>query len=312
MANDSNSSRKTGFFGKLRERLNRGKSWLSTDIGQLLGRRLDEDTLEELEDQLLLSDVGVEATQWVIDALRRRSTAGQTDAAAMLRDTVSELLGPLHGPLEIDSKTRPFVILVVGVNGAGKTTTIAKLTTRLLAEGHQPLLAAADTFRAAAVEQLQTWGQRLNVPVIAQAPGADPAAVVHDALEAARARDLDVVIADTAGRLHTATGLMDELAKIRRVIARFDETAPHETLLVLDASQGQNALTQAIEFHAKTGVTGLVLTKLDGTAKGGIALAIARRLPVPIRFISLGESADDFGEFSPQDYAAALTGAHPT
>ncbi len=306
MPTDSDSSRNAGFFAKLRERLNRGKSWLSADMGQLLGRGLDETTLEELEDELLLADVGVEATDWVIEALRKRS-GSQADARELLRDTIAELLNPLYEPLVIDQTVRPFVILVVGVNGAGKTTTIAKLATRLLDAGLHPMLAAGDTFRAAAVEQLQEWGKRLDVPVIAQAAGADPAAVVHDALEAARARDIDVVIADTAGRLHTSSGLMDELAKIRRVVSRFDANAPHETLLVLDASQGQNALAQASEFHARTGVTGIVLTKLDGTAKGGIALAIARRLPVPIRFISLGESAEDFGEFEPLQFANALT-----
>lgn len=308
VATDSNSSGNSGFFARLRERLNRGKSWLGPDIGALLGRRLDEETLDELEELLLLADVGVEATDWVIGALRKR-VGTNADARALLRDTIAELLKPLYAPLVIDGSAQPFVILVVGVNGAGKTTMIAKLATRLIEAGHRPLLAAGDTFRAAAVEQLQTWGRRLDVPVIAQAPGADPAAVVHDALEAARARHLDVVIADTAGRLHTASGLMDELAKIRRVASRFDAMAPHETLLVLDASQGQNALAQAIEFHTRTGVTGIVLTKLDGTAKGGIALALARRLPVPIRFLSLGEAAEDFGEFEPEQYAAALTGA---
>jgi fused signal recognition particle receptor len=306
---DSTSSRNSGFLAKLRERLNRGKSWLSSDLGSLLGRGLDEATLEELEEELLLADVGVEATEWVVEALRKRAGKGNGDARVALRDTIAELLAPLYEPLVIDANARPFVILVVGVNGAGKTTTIAKLATRLIKADLKLLLAAGDTFRAAAVEQLQHWGERLDVPVIAQAPGADPAAVVHDALEAARARNLDVVIADTAGRLHTASGLMDELAKIRRVVGRFDANAPHETLLVLDASQGQNALAQATEFHSRTGVTGIVLTKLDGTAKGGIALALARRLPVPIRFISLGESAEDFGEFEPVQFATALTGA---
>lgn len=274
----------------------------------MLGRGLDDDTLEALEEQLLLADAGVEATEWVVDTLRARSRSGDTDPQTLLRDTIAELLTPLHEPLVVEPAARPFVILVVGVNGAGKTTTIAKLANRLLSEGLRPLLAAGDTFRAAAVEQLSEWGTRLDIPVISQAPGADPAAVVHDALAAAQARNIDVVIADTAGRLHTAAGLMDELAKIRRVIQRFDESAPHETLLVLDASQGQNALAQATEFHARTGVSGLVLTKLDGTAKGGIALAIARQLPMPVRFISLGESADDFGEFDPQQFASALTG----
>ena len=307
MASESSPAHNPGFFARLRSRLNRGKSWLSSDIGTLLRRRLDDETLEELEEQLLLADVGVEATQWVIDNLRRRAGSGD-DAGRLLCDTITELLAPLREPLIVDPDAQPFVILVVGVNGAGKTTTIAKLAARLAREGRRPLLAAADTFRAAAVEQLQAWGARLDVPVIAQAPGADPAAVVHDALAAAKARGFDVVIADTAGRLHTATGLMDELAKIRRVIARFDTSAPHETLLVLDASQGQNALAQALEFHARAGVTGIVLTKLDGTAKGGIALAIARRLPLPVRFLSIGESMDDFDEFDPAAFAAALTG----
>jgi len=309
VASDSTPSQNPGFFARLRARLNRGKSWLGSDIGTLLRRRLDDDTLEELEEQLLLADVGVEATEWVIDNLRRRAGSGD-DAGHLLCETIGELLAPMHEPLVVDPQANPFVILVVGVNGAGKTTTIAKLAARLSREGRRPLLAAGDTFRAAAVEQLQVWGDRLGIPVIAQAPGADPAAVVHDALAAARARGFDVVIADTAGRLHTATGLMDELAKIRRVIGRFDAAAPHETLLVLDASQGQNALAQAIEFHARTAVTGIVLTKLDGTAKGGIALAIARRLPLPIRFLSIGESMDDFDEFEPAAFAAALTGVN--
>jgi fused signal recognition particle receptor len=308
VSTDSTAKRNSGFFAKLRERLNRGKSWLGADIGTLLSRGLDEEALEALTDELLLADVGVDATEWVIDSLRKRAGSSSDDARVLLRDTIAELLVPLHEPLEINPAARPFVILVVGVNGAGKTTTIAKLTRRLLDAGLTPLLAAGDTFRAAAVEQLKEWGARLDVPVIAQAPGADPAAVVHDALEAARARNVDVVIADTAGRLHTASGLMDELAKIRRVVGRFDPGAPHETLLVLDASQGQNALAQASEFHARTGITGIVLTKLDGTAKGGIALAIARQLPVPIRFLSLGESAEDFGEFDPTEFANVLTG----
>jgi fused signal recognition particle receptor len=200
------------------------------------------------------------------------------------------------------------VILVLGVNGTGKTTTVGKLAHRLKAAHHSVLLAAADTFRAAAVEQLQEWGRRAGVPVVAQAPGADPAAVVHDALQAARARDIDIVIADTAGRLHTASGLMDELEKIKRVVKRFDASAPHETLLVLDASQGQNALAQALKFHERLGVTGLAITKLDGTAKGGILLAIARQLRVPIRFVALGEGVDDLEEFRAPEFVRALIG----
>ena len=214
----------------------------------------------------------------------------------------------VEAPLVIDRSRKPFIILAIGVNGTGKTTTVGKLAHRLKASGHSVLLAAADTFRAAAVEQLQEWGRRTQVAVIAQAPGADPAAVVHDALVAARARNIDVVLADTAGRLHTAAGLMDELEKVRRIIARFDASAPHETLLVLDGSQGQNALAQARSFHERLKVTGLVITKLDGTAKGGILLAIARQLRVPIRFVAVGEGVDDLDDFKAADFVRALVG----
>lgn len=309
MATDTTAPPRSGFFAKLKERLNRGKSWITGEIGGILARKLDETTLEDLEEQLVLADVGIEATNWVIDDLRKRARGSSADANELLRETVCSLLGPLAQPLEIDATKRPFVILFVGVNGTGKTTSIGKLASRLRQRGLSVLLAAGDTFRAAAVEQLQAWGERAGVSVVAQASGADPAAVVHDALHAARARDIDVVIADTAGRLHTAAGLMDELQKVKRVIGRFDPTAPHEVMLVLDASQGQNALAQAREFHAKLGVTGLILTKLDGTAKGGIALAIARAVPVPIRFIAVGEGVNDFGEFDAEEFATALTGA---
>jgi len=309
VATDTTDSPRTGFFAKLRARLNRGTSWIKGEIGGILARKLDESTLEALEEQLLLADVGIDATSWVIEDLRKRARGSNADAGTLLRTTVTELLQPLARPLTIDAAKRPFVILVVGVNGTGKTTSIGKLASRLRQQGLSVLLAAGDTFRAAAVEQLQAWGERAGVTVVAQASGADPAAVVHDALQAARARDIDVVIADTAGRLHTASGLMDELQKVKRVIARFDPTAPHEIMLVLDASQGQNALAQAREFNAKLGVTGLTLTKLDGTAKGGIALAIARAVPVPIRFIAVGEAVDDFDEFDAGQFAAALTGA---
>lgn len=306
MAKDSVAS--AGFFTKLRNRLNRGKSWFAGEIGQLLGRKLDADTIESLEEQLILADVGIDATQWVIADMKRRAASASLLPRELLRDSVAGLLRPLAQPLEVACAQPPFVILVVGVNGTGKTTTIGKLARRLKQAGHSVLLAAGDTFRAAAVEQLEEWGRRSDMPVIAQHAGADPAAVVHDALAAARARKIDVVIADTAGRLHTASGLMAELAKIKRIAGRFDAAAPHEILLVLDASQGQNALAQAREFDAKLGVTGLVLTKLDGTAKGGIALAIAQSLAIPIRYIGIGEAIDDFDEFDADDFAAALTG----
>jgi fused signal recognition particle receptor len=218
------------------------------------------------------------------------------------------LLRTVEAPLVIKPAHTPFIVLAVGVNGTGKTTTVGKLAHRLKARGHTVLLAAADTFRAAAVEQLQEWGQRADVPVVAQDPGADPAAVVHDALVAARARGVDVVLADTAGRLHTAAGLMDELEKIKRVIQRFDATAPHEILLVLDASQGQNALAQALKFHERLKLTGVAITKLDGTAKGGILLAIARQLKVPIRLVAVGEGLTDLDDFRADEFVRALLG----
>jgi fused signal recognition particle receptor len=298
-----------GFFSKLKERLNRGTSWLKSDLLGLRSKPLDEETVEDLEARLLQADVGVEATEWLIAQMRARHKRNSTeDAAELLRQTAAELLKTVEAPLVIAPDKKPFVMLVLGVNGTGKTTTIGKLAAKLRAEGRSVMLAAGDTFRAAAVEQLKEWGQRANAPVIAQAPGADPAAVVHDALMAARARDIDVVIADTAGRLHTAAGLMDELEKIKRVIKRFDPMAPHETLLVLDGSQGQNALQQALKFHERMHVTGLAITKLDGTAKGGILLAIARRLAVPIRLVAVGEGIDDLDVFRAEEFTRALVG----
>jgi fused signal recognition particle receptor len=311
MSADPSAAKSAGFLAKLKARLNRGTAWLAGDLLGLGNRRLDEATIEELETRLLTADVGVEATTWLLDEMRRDPRDGAASAAALLRSTALKLMQTVEAPLEIRSTAKPFVILAVGVNGTGKTTTVGKLAHRLRSAGHTVLLAAADTFRAAAVEQLEVWGERAAVPVVAQAPGADPAAVVHDALMAARARGIDVVIADTAGRLHTATGLMDELDKIKRVVARFDPTAPHETLLVLDASQGQNALAQALRFNERLNVTGVAITKLDGTAKGGILLAIARRLGVPIRFVALGEAVEDLEEFRAADFVRALVGDAP-
>jgi fused signal recognition particle receptor len=240
--------------------------------------------------------------------MARRPEFGDIALREILRDSIVELLAPLERPLVLDSAGGPNVVLVVGVNGTGKTTTIGKLAHRLRSEGRSVLLAAGDTFRAAAAEQLTRWAERAGCPIVAQTEGSDPAAVIHDALSAARARKIDVVLADTAGRLHTAGGLMDELDKIGRVVRRFDASAPHEVLLVLDATQGQNALAQAIEFQRRVGVTGLAITKLDGSAKGGIVLAIARRLNLPIRFIAVGENIEDFESFRAQAFAAALVG----
>jgi fused signal recognition particle receptor len=304
-------STRPGFLGRLRQRLNRGDSWLTRDLGELVGgRRIDAAILEELETRLLTADVGVEATARILGELRPRVARDElADAAALrraLREIVAAILAPCARPLVIERTHKPFVILVVGVNGSGKTTTIGKLARRCAAQGASVLLAAGDTFRAAAIEQLKVWAERAGAEFAAQLPGADPGAVVFDALEAARSRGCDVVLADTAGRLHSQSHLMEELKKVRRVIQRSDPSAPHEVLLVLDANQGQNALSQAREFHAAVGVTGLVLTKLDGTAKGGIVVAIAQQLGIPIRFIGVGESAEDFGEFDAAAFAAAL------
>ncbi|HZF28125.1 MAG TPA: signal recognition particle-docking protein FtsY [Gammaproteobacteria bacterium] len=305
---DAKTATSTGFFAKLKARINRGTAWLTGDLLGIAQRPLDEETVEELETRLLTADVGVDATTWLLDEMRARNRRSAAPAVELLRETAVGLMRTVEAPLTIDRTRKPFVILAVGVNGTGKTTTVGKLAQRLKSGGCSVLLAAADTFRAAAVEQLEEWGRRAGVPVVAQAPGADPAAVVHDALVAARARNVDVVLADTAGRLHTASGLMDELEKIKRIAARFDASAPHEILLVLDASQGQNALAQARKFHERLGVTGLAITKLDGTAKGGILLGIARELRVPIRFVAVGEGVEDIDEFRAEDYVRALIG----
>ncbi|HUN73801.1 MAG TPA: signal recognition particle-docking protein FtsY [Steroidobacteraceae bacterium] len=299
------------FFKRLRTRLNRGNSWLAFDLANLFrGRKIDDEILEELETRLLTADVGVEATAQILAGLHKRVARKElADVPALigaLRQAIAEILAPCAKPLVVDEERKPFVILVVGVNGSGKTTTIGKLAKRLNAEGAAIMLAAGDTFRAAAIEQLAIWADRTGSAFAAQQAGADPGAVVFDALQAARARGVDVLLADTAGRLHSQSHLMEELKKVKRVIQRVDPTAPHEVLLVLDANQGQNALAQATQFHEAIGVTGLVLTKLDGTAKGGIVIAIARKLGLPIRFIGIGEQAEDFGEFAADAFAAAL------
>jgi len=300
-----------GLFGRLRARLNSGGSLLTRDLAELLpGRKIDAELLDELETRLLMADVGMAATERILGELRRRVARhelGDLDALLdALRRAVVEILAPVARPLVIDRAHRPFVILVVGVNGSGKTTSIGKLARRLTDGGLKVLLAAGDTFRAAAVEQLEAWGERNGVPVIAQAAGADPAAVIFDAYAAARARDVDVLVADTAGRLQNQAHLMEELKKVRRVLGRQEPSAPHEVLLVLDASQGQNALAQARVFHAALGVTGIVLTKLDGTAKGGIVIAIAAELGIPLRYVGVGEAIGDFGEFDVEDFVTAL------
>ena len=316
MTNEADKPGVRGFFKRLRAKLNQGPAWLTTDIVELLpGRKIDAEILDELETRLITADVGVEASSRILEELRKRVARKElNDVDALLKalnEAMSQILQPVEQALVIDPAAKPFVILVVGINGAGKTTTIGKLSARLLAEGKSVMLAAGDTFRAAAREQLEVWAERNNVPIVAQQAGSEPAAVIFDALKAARARNIDVLIADTAGRLHTQTHLMDELKKVKRVLARLDPSAPHEVLLVLDGTIGQNAVAQAEEFNKGLGVTGLVITKLDGTAKGGVVLAIAQRLKIPIRFIGVGEQSEDFGVFNASDFVSALLKSEP-
>jgi len=308
---------KLGFFARIKQGLSRTSNNFAQGLGNLiLGRKtIDDELFEELESQLLVADVGLDATTEIIDNLtkavaRKQLTDGDALYAA-LREQLAQLLRPVEKPLVItnrivDGNKKPYVILVVGVNGVGKTTTIGKLAKRLQGEGKKVMLAAGDTFRAAAVEQLQVWGERNQVPVIAQHTGADSASVIYDALQAAQARGLDVLIADTAGRLHNKDHLMDELAKVKRVLAKLDSNAPDEVLLVLDAGTGQNAVNQAQQFIEAAGVTGLALTKLDGTAKGGVIFALSKKFGLPVRFIGVGEGIDDLQPFAAEPFIQAL------
>jgi len=310
-ADTESAAPRQGFIKRLRARLNRGDSWLTYDLANLApGGQIDADVLDELESLLVMADVGIDTTERIMGDLQAslaRKELNDVDALrAGLRSALVSILEPVAQPLEIRAQDGPFVVLMVGVNGAGKTTTIGKLARRFQEQGLSVMLAAGDTFRAAAVEQLQAWGERNDVAVISQQPGADPAAVVFDAWEAAQARGIDVLLADTAGRLQNQKGLMDELAKVKRVISRRDETAPHEVMLVLDASQGQNALVQAQKFNEALGLTGITVTKLDGSAKGGILLAIADQLQIPVRFIGIGEAAEDMQPFDAGEFADAL------
>jgi fused signal recognition particle receptor len=316
MTNEADTPKVRGFFKRLRAKLNQGPAWLTADLTELLpGRKIDAEILDDLETRLITADVGAEATRRILEDLRTRVARKELkDVDALLKalhDAMFEILKPVETPLTIDPNIKPYVILVVGINGAGKTTTIGKLARRLLADGHSVMLAAGDTFRAAAREQLEVWAERNQVPIIAHQGGAEPAAVIFDGLQAARARRMDVLIADTAGRLHTQTHLMDELKKVKRVLQRLDAGAPHEVLLVLDGTIGQNAVAQAEEFHKGLGVTGLVVTKLDGTAKGGVVLAIAQKLKIPIRFVGVGEDTEDFGVFNASDFVSALLKSGP-
>ncbi|HEK1683940.1 TPA: signal recognition particle-docking protein FtsY [Pseudomonas putida] len=303
---------KPGFFARLKQGLSKTSASIGEGMASLfLGKKIiDDDLLDEIETRLLTADVGVEATSLIVQNLTQKVARKQlADADALyksLQEELAALLRPVEQPLKIEAQSKPYVILVVGVNGAGKTTTIGKLAKKLQLEGKKVMLAAGDTFRAAAVEQLQVWGERNQIPVIAQHTGADSASVIFDAVQAAKARGADVLIADTAGRLHTKDNLMEELKKVRRVIGKLDADAPHEVLLVLDAGTGQNAISQAKYFNQSVELTGLALTKLDGTAKGGVIFALAKQFSLPIRFIGVGEGIDDLRTFEAEPFVKAL------
>lgn len=312
--NEASSDEKNSLFGRLKQRLSRSSSKLTSGFASLiLGKKtIDDDLLEELETQLLSADIGIEATQTIINNLTDRVDRKQLGDGEMLfeamRDDMVDILTPSQQPLVIPEQSDPFVILMVGINGVGKTTTIGKLAKQFQQQGKSVMLAAGDTFRAAAVEQLQVWGERNDIPVIAQQSGADSASVIFDALQAAKSRQVDIVIADTAGRLHTQSNLMEELRKVKRVMGKLDIGAPHEVMLVLDAGTGQNALNQATQFQEIVDVSGITLTKLDGTAKGGIIFAIAKKLGLPIRYIGVGEAIDDLRPFDAEEFVDALLG----
>ncbi len=309
---DAAEKEEGGFWRRLKSGLGKTRTQLATGVGNLLlgEREIDDSVLDDLETALLVTDVGVETTSTIMaelaQAVKRKELNNTRALHGALAELLKKALEPLARPFEVDSAVRPFVVFFVGVNGVGKTTTIGKLATRLKEQGASVLLAAGDTFRAAAVEQLQSWGQRNDIPVISQHQGADSASVVYDAVQAAAARDVDVVLADTAGRLQDKAHLMEELKKIKRVVARLDEAAPHEVLLVLDATVGQNALSQVKEFDAAVGVSGYVISKLDGSAKAGVLFAIARELPRPVYFIGVGEGIDDLRPFDRDAFVEAL------
>jgi fused signal recognition particle receptor len=303
---------KPGLFARLKSGLSRTRSGITGGLAELvLGKKtIDDDLLEEIETLLLTADVGVEASQAIVGSLTQRVARKQladTDALfTALREDMLQLLAPVAQPLTVPADTRPYVILMVGINGAGKTTTIGKLAKRFQNEGKSVMLAAGDTFRAAAVEQLQEWGRRNEIAVVAQHSGADSASVIFDAVQSAQSKGVDVLIADTAGRLHTQSNLMEELKKVKRVMAKLDPSAPHEVMLVLDAGIGQNAIAQAEQFRQAVDVSGITLTKLDGTAKGGVIFAVAKRLGLPIRFIGVGEKIDDLRPFVAEEFVDAL------
>ena len=301
---------KTGLLSRWRSGLGKTRANLGSAFGALLGgkRSIDDELIEEIETLLLVADVGINTTQSLIDTFKARVRKGVLpgqDLMDVFRSLLIETLAQHASPMDL-GEGKPAVVMMVGVNGVGKTTSIGKLAKRFQSDGRSVVLAAGDTFRAAAVEQLQVWGDRNSVPVIAQSTGADSASVIYDALESCKSRGADILIADTAGRLHNKSSLMEELSKIVRVIKKLDETAPHEILLVLDAATGQNALSQAREFCKSVPVTGLVLTKLDGTAKGGVVFSLVEQLNIPVKFVGLGEGIDDLTEFDPESFVSAL------
>ena len=312
--NGENQSRdqSEGFFSRLKQGLSQTRHSLTDGLANLVlgAKTIDDDLMEQIEDILITADLGMEATtrisQNLLQKISRNELKDPQALFSALHDEMQAILAPCEQPLVIPKQDSPFVILVIGINGAGKTTTIGKLAKRLQNEGKSVMLAAGDTFRAAAVEQLQIWGERNDIPVIAQRNGADSASVIYDALESARSKNIDVLIADTAGRLHTQTNLMEELKKVKRVLGKIDQAAPHEVMLVLDAGTGQNALNQAEQFHQAMQLTGITLTKLDGTAKGGVIFAIAHKLGLPIRFIGVGEGIEDLRTFAANDFVDAL------
>ena len=305
-------AKKKGLFQRLKSGLSKTSNTLTEGMNSLvLGKKkIDDEVLEELETRLLMADVGMEATQRIIKDLTQRSSRNElndVDALmAALHDEMVKILRPVSQPLDLDDVDGPAVILMVGINGAGKTTTIGKLAKQFQNDGLSVMLAAGDTFRAAAVEQLQVWGERNDIPVVAQGTGADSASVIYDAMESAKAKNIDILLADTAGRLHTQTNLMEELKKVKRVMQKISPDAPHEIMLIVDASIGQNALVQAKEFNSALGLTGITVTKLDGTAKGGILFAMAEQTGIPVRFIGVGESIDDLQEFDAYEFTGAL------
>jgi fused signal recognition particle receptor len=307
----------TSAFARFRAKLNQGDSFLTRDLGSFFSKDTPltaeafAELLDQLEERLLMADAGLDATESIIDTLKAQSLTTEKQFREALETALLALLQPIERPLDIPPFIRPYILFVAGVNGVGKTTTIGKLAARLKQQGLTVLIAAGDTFRAAAVEQLETWATRVDVPILSQGAGADSASVIFDAVQSAKARNIDVVIADTAGRLHTQNHLMDELRKIKRVVQKHDPYAPHEVLMVVDATTGQNALNQAVQFNEAIGLTGLAVTKLDGTAKGGVLLALARRTGLPMRFIGLGEGVADLEPFQAKRYVRALMGDKP-